>query len=543
MSNKRKQSLLVGALAGSFGIFLSKALGLFYVVPLNQLAGETNMAFYSITYSYYDLLLKICGAGIPFAIAALVAKYYSRGDYKTVLLVRKLGTSFIMASSFIIALLFLLVAHPLATSTMGSQASIEDIETLYNLFRILLVAIIFVPLLSSIRGYYQGLKRMDIYASSQVLEQFFRVGGIVALGYFFVGFMHFDGKWAIYMAMFSAGLAAIITIIYMLIMTRNENQEVAMLAKGQGSGPRNAKEVFIELISLGIPYVIISFLGTSSSIVNSNFFMSYAPSVGVNYDDALLVLGILQVNCNKIAAIPQVLTLGFSAGLVPYLTESLEKQDFINLKKQLTEIFDTVFYFLIPVVFGFILFAKAIYFIMYGNANLELGAEVFAFSNIQTITDTVAPILSSILITLRQRKNAIIILALSFVLKFVSFFPLVAISGYKGMIFSSVLCSLLVIIMSFILLRRNYAFSLKTSAKRLLMIALASALALLPSALINSLWPLNYESRFICLFFLALHAIVSAGLYLLISYIFYLPQSIFHLKGKDILKLFSRFKG
>ena len=172
-----------------------------------------------------------------------------------------------------------------------------------------------------------------------------------------------------------------------------------------------------------------------------------------------------------------------------------------------------------------------------------MGAEVFAFSNIQTITDTVAPILSSILITLRQRKNAIIILALSFVLKFVSFFPLVAISGYKGMIFSSVLCSLLVIIMSFILLRRNYAFSLKTSAKRLLMIALASALALLPSALINSLWPLNYESRFICLFFLALHAIASAGLYLLISYIFYLPQSIFHLKGKDILKLFSRFKG
>ena len=48
-ANNKKQSLLTGALAGSFGVFLSKALGLFYVVPLNSFAGERNMAFYSIT--------------------------------------------------------------------------------------------------------------------------------------------------------------------------------------------------------------------------------------------------------------------------------------------------------------------------------------------------------------------------------------------------------------------------------------------------------------------------------------------------------------
>ena len=267
MSEKKKQSLLMGALAGSFGVFLSKALGLFYVVPLNQLAGETNMAFYSIAYSYYDLLLKICGAGIPFAIAALVAKYYSRNDYKTVLLVRKLGTSFIMASSFIIAIIFLLIARPLATSTMGVEASAEDVNALYNLFRILTIAIIFVPLLSSIRGYYQGLKRMDVYASSQVIEQF--VFGIIALGYIFVQILSFDGIWAIYMAMLSASIAAVITIIYMLVMTRKQSREVIALAKGQSTSGKNQKEVFIELISLGIPYVIISFLGTSSSIVNS----------------------------------------------------------------------------------------------------------------------------------------------------------------------------------------------------------------------------------------------------------------------------------
>ena len=101
--SKVRQSLITGALASSFGIFLSKLLGLLYVVPLNSFATDANMVFYSVTYTYYDLLLRVSSAGIPFAIAALVAKYYSRNDYRTVLLVKKLGSSFLLASGFVIA--------------------------------------------------------------------------------------------------------------------------------------------------------------------------------------------------------------------------------------------------------------------------------------------------------------------------------------------------------------------------------------------------------------------------------------------------------
>lgn len=104
-----KQSLLVGALASSFGVFISKVLGLLYYSPLSSLAGEGNMAFYSITYTYYDLLLKISSAGIPFAIAALVAKYVAREDYKTALVVKKLGISIVMGISFFISHCFYLL--------------------------------------------------------------------------------------------------------------------------------------------------------------------------------------------------------------------------------------------------------------------------------------------------------------------------------------------------------------------------------------------------------------------------------------------------
>ena len=109
-----KQSLLIGALASSFGVFVSKMLGLLYYSPLSSLAGEGNMAFYSITYTYYDLLLKISSAGIPFAIAAIVAKYVAHEDYKTAMVVRKLGTSLVMAISVFSAFIFIFCSGSIA---------------------------------------------------------------------------------------------------------------------------------------------------------------------------------------------------------------------------------------------------------------------------------------------------------------------------------------------------------------------------------------------------------------------------------------------
>ena len=88
------------------------------------------MVFYSIAYTYYDLLLKVCGAGIPFAIAAMVAKYYSREDYKTVLLIKKLGSSLLLISSFVIALFFVAFSYPLASNVMGETAIESDIIAL-----------------------------------------------------------------------------------------------------------------------------------------------------------------------------------------------------------------------------------------------------------------------------------------------------------------------------------------------------------------------------------------------------------------------------
>lgn len=537
--SKKKQSLLIGALTSSFGIFISKLLGLFYVVPLNSLAGEGNMVFYSIAYTYYDLLLKVCGAGIPFAIAALVAKYYAREDYKTVLLVKKLGSSFLLVSSFIVAILFLMFSYPLSSMAMGAEASINDINYLNNLFKILAIALILVPFLSSIRGYYQGLKKMSEYATSQVIEQFVRVFSIILLGFICVQLLNLDNIYAIYMAMLAASLGAVFAIIYLRSSGKAEDKEINELASKQDKAARNKTDILKEMLSLGIPYLLISFLGTASSIVNSNFFMSYATSIGVDYDTAKLVLGILQVNCNKIAAIPQVLTLGFSAGLVPYLTESLESRDFKSLRKHILDILDTVLFILVPIVLWMVIYAKPIYYIMYGNSNLELGTVIFVVSSITTLTDTIAPILSSMCITLRQRKSTILILLASAIVKFVTFFPMIKYTGYNGMTYSTAICSLVAIFLNLYVLKRCYDVNYSRTFKRLSVVLLASLISCLP-ILFVSFFGFTYTNRLLCILILAVYGLASMLIYIFITNKCGLIKALLHKDPIEIVKTYIK---
>lgn len=546
MDNKKrvlKQSLLVGALTSSFGVFISKALGLLYYSPLSFLAGEENMAFYSITYTYYDLLLKISSAGIPFAIAALIAKYVAKNDYKTALVVKKLGTSLVMGLSLICVFVFILISGPLARQSMGALASADDVNHLKNLFLILIGAVILVPYLSVIRSYYQGLKRLDLYASSQVLEQLVRVLTIVGAGYFVVKVLKLENVWAIYTAIAAAGFAALIAIIFFKLSTKNDDLRFNELVSSQEGEALLKKDVFNEILSLGVPYLLISFLGTIGPLVNTTFFLDYVTgSCGMPVNEAKLSLGILQANCSKLNAIPQVLTSGFCAGLVPYLTESLETQNYDKLSKQVIQILDTVFFILIPVIFIFFFFAKDIYFILYGNSNLELGTKLFRASNALGITETVLPILSSIMITLRLKKESVLTLLFGAVIKTVTFFIYVKFLWTYGMVASTCTASIICIAVYLFILKKAYDIDFKMTLKRLIVIFIASFIMVIPAIFIHSFIPFNYDSRLFGIVIMGILGIIMLVAYYLISVEFSLLQSIFNIKKPNVKKVLMRFK-
>jgi len=533
---------MIGMLTSSFGIFVSKALGLLYYSPLSSLAGESNMAFYSITYTYYDQLLKISSAGIPFAIAALTARYYAKEDYKTVLLVKKMGTSMIMTLSFLSAIVFLFVSTPLARQSMGAFASEADIRAQQALFRILIIAVILVPYLSSIRGYYQGLKRLDLYASSQALEQFARVFCILFFGYIVIKVFSFERIWAIYIAIAAAGAAALIAIIFFKLMVKEDDRRIKELITEQDTPSETKKLIFAEIITLGLPYLMISLLGSSSALINTTFFMDVATSSGIAVEEAKLSLGILQANCLKLSSIPQVLTLGFSSGLVPYLSESLEKRDNEKISAQISLIIETCLFILIPLIFIFVFFARDIYFIMYGNSNLDLGTSLFRFNCLVTFIETICPIVSSIMITLRHRTYAIVTLLITVFIKYISFVILVKYFGAYGMIVSTAIANGFVLFAYILKLELTYDLHFMRTIVKSIKTAIASLIMVLPAFILHHFINIAYDSRLVCLFFMGVLGLVMLGLYYFSSVLFKLPQELFNTEDVSPKALLRRFR-
>lgn len=343
--------------------------------------------------------------------------------------------------------------------------------------------------------------------------------------------------------MAAASIAAVASIIFFKFFGKKDNDLINEYASNQPESTVDQKQVIKEIVRLGVPYVLISFFGTSGPIINTTYFIDYVTACGtLSQADAVLSLGILQANCSKLNAIPQVLSVGFCAGLVPYLTESLEKQDYKKLSKQIIQIVDTLFFFLIPMLFIFLFFGRDIYYTMYGNLNLTLGTELLRKSVLISFTETVLPIFTSIVITLRLRKESVFTLILGFAVKAITFFPLVKHFGAFGIILSTVCASVVCMTIYLILLFSKYSISFIPTFKRMFQIIINSIITVGPCFLLRTFVKFAYNSRILCLLMLFAFGMIMLVIYYFLSKKSNLFEKIFGIKNSSIKELVKKFR-
>src|SRR5699024_6064721 len=97
MSNKivKGTMLLTGA------AFLSKFLGMIYVIPFNEIVGPQGMALYYFAYNPYTILISISTVGVPLAVSKIVSRYNALGYYNTGMRVFKASLLLMLVTGFI----------------------------------------------------------------------------------------------------------------------------------------------------------------------------------------------------------------------------------------------------------------------------------------------------------------------------------------------------------------------------------------------------------------------------------------------------------
>ena len=434
-----KNSLLMGGLIGTAGMFIAKMIGLLYSIPLSSILGsDVLMSYYGTAYRVYSYILNVFTAGIPFAICTMVAKYTALDDNRSLLKIRKLSRTLLGIFGFFGMLLLMALSYPLAKNVCGS----DDPGIMQMVFVLLSIALFFVPILSAYRGFWQGRKEMVEYAVSQSFEQIFRVGFLLSAAYILVYTLGMERTYALYAAVLSTSVAAIAGIIQIMYFDKVHLPSIKEGADQQTFRSVKNKELVRELLILAGPYLLTSMIGYIDDILNSTLLPIGLRMHGYSSSENSVILSAFNYVGTKLCSIPQVLSPGFAAALIPYITEAVTANDRKKISSMMTECIGIIFFVGIFLSAVIAIYSREIFTVLFYTGNIELASSVIRWMAIEGFLGTICPIISSLMLAAGLRKSILKRQVITAVIKSIMIVPLTMLLGFKGAIISSMIGSL-----------------------------------------------------------------------------------------------------
>src|SRR5699024_6886908 len=171
MSNK----IIKGTMMLTGAAFLSKFLGMIYVIPFNEIVGYQGMALYYYAYNPYTILISISTIGIPLAVSKIFSSYNSLEYYDTGIIVFKASLILMVVMGFMAFLIIYFGSEWFAARFTDEDMKGNSIADVSKVMRMVRFALLVIPGMSVFRGFLQGNEMMHPTAISQVVEQIVRV--------------------------------------------------------------------------------------------------------------------------------------------------------------------------------------------------------------------------------------------------------------------------------------------------------------------------------------------------------------------------------
>jgi PST family polysaccharide transporter len=171
-------TLLKGAAILGLAALISKVLGSIYKIPFQNIAGDGAYGIYSIVYPIYILILFAATAGLPITVSKLVSERLVEHDYIGAKRIFRLSAIVMSLTGLILFLFLYFGAEWIAYLTGDSQTALS--------IRSVSFALLVVPVMAAMRGYFQGHQNMVPTGVSQVYEQIVRVATMLTITYWFV---------------------------------------------------------------------------------------------------------------------------------------------------------------------------------------------------------------------------------------------------------------------------------------------------------------------------------------------------------------------
>ena len=464
-SKDTQNTFLKGSAWMTFGSIASRILGALYIIPWYAWMGAYGNIANALTarsYNIYTIFILISTAGIPGAIAKQVAKYNALNEYG---IGRKLFHRglVLMAILGVVSAAIMYFISPLLASN-GSQSDPRQVAVM----RSLSYAILIIPILSIMRGYFQGYADMMPSAMSQFVEQFARVVWMLLTAFVIMQVQHGSYVHAVIQSNLAAAIGAAFGIgLLVWFLFSRKKQLDSLVAHSNNRLRVSTTQLFVEIIEQAIPFIIIDSGITLFSLVDQyTFHPMIAGLVHASSDTIEDWYALFGLNANKLIMIIVSLASAMAVTAIPLLSAAHTRGDFRSISRQIANTMDLFLFVMIPAAFGMAAISRPIYTVFYGPD--PLGSKVLYLSAFTAISLGLFTVLMAILQGLSENGLAIKYLVLGLILKGILQFPMIFLFKIYGPLVATNLGLLVIVLLSLKHLEVQYDFNLNRTSRRLI---------------------------------------------------------------------------
>lgn len=420
-----KEKMLRGSAWMTAGSIISRILGALYIIPWYSWFGSDKLqanALYTKGYTVYSIFLMIAISGIPSAVAKQVAHYNSKNEY---------GVSKRLFKASLMALFILGAVCTLVFWLIAPFISQGD-PRMVSIYRSLALALLIIPVMSLLRGYFQGFQDMAPSALSQLIEQFLRIIYMLLATYITIKVIGSPFEVGVWQSTFAAFIGAVGgTLLLVGYYLKHKKSLDELVSQSNDQLEITNKTLLKEVLYQALPFIFIACAMSMFNLVDQFTFpviMQQAGAYSMTQINALYAL--FAGNANKLIMIVVALSTAMATTAIPLLSEAVARRDSALMKKQLLESLELLFFVMLPAVFGMAAVSRPLYLVFYGYE--ATGIFVLAISAYVALAMGLFNVLGSLLQGIYENKQAIKYTTLGLGVKLVLQYPLTLWLGVFG---------------------------------------------------------------------------------------------------------------
>ena len=416
--------------------FLVRIIGILYRIPMTNILGNEGNGYYNNAFNIYTYLLIVSSYGMPTAISRIVSGKLALKQRKEAHLIFKASIWLnIVISAFFSAALFY-IAGPYANfiHVPGAEVAIKCLAPSLLIFAVM----------SSFRGYFQGMNTMVPTAVSQVIEQIFNASFSILLPLWLMP--KGGAELAAAGGTIGTGIGALTGLLFLLFLYglyRGRMSKTVIsqntLTLGQLPG------LWRTILMTSIPIVIGTATFNISTIIDDTMFSRALFFHNYSYNEIAVLNGILSGKYTLIITMPIAIASALAAASVPSISAAVALSNRQGMLERIRTALKSSLLIAMPASVGIFVLAgsilrllfKADEFAQVTTDILRIGAITVLFFSISTLSVGLLQGLGHVGIPVRSALKAIAIKVAFNFLVFYAFNLNLYGAAYANIVFSA----------------------------------------------------------------------------------------------------------